>query len=190
MNNLFDIVDGKVVLNANELAIPVFKKLYDRDKTKDKVNSFNEISYIVFMYKWNSPYASYLDESTRDSIIKKDIFGDIKWEPDTLVKEAITRYKDFINTFSLQFLDTNILGARKLMDWYKMLDWNAVDKNGKPIYLSTNLSANLEKAGGILKSLEMLKEQVKREELESSKIRGGSSVNLYEDIHSMETLQQ
>jgi hypothetical protein len=190
MAELFDIVDGKVVLNADELSIPVFKKIYDSDKSKDKIDSFNKISYIVFMYKWNSPYQSYLNEEVRDKIVKGDIFDKEDYELDEITKLAIERYKDFNHTFSLQFLEENVEGARKLMDFYKRVDWDAVDKAGRPIYSSRDLAANLEKAGGILKSFHLLREQVRKEELEPNKVRGGNQIELYEDPHSFKKFQQ
>src|SRR4030066_1140243 len=98
MSKLFDIIDGKVVLNADELSIPLFKKIYESDKSKDKKDSFNKISYIIFMYKWDSPYMSYLNEEVRDKIIKKDIFNNEDYKLDDLTKKAIDRFRDFQHT--------------------------------------------------------------------------------------------
>jgi hypothetical protein len=188
MSKLFDIIEGKVVLNANELSIPTFKKIYESDKSKDKKDSFNKISYIIFMYKWDSPYMSYIDEEVRDKIVKRDVFGKEDYKLDDLIMQAIQRYRDFQHTFSLQFLEQNVEGAKKLMNFYKRIDWDEVDKSGKPIYSSRDLAANLEKAGGILKSLESLKEQVRREELETSRVKGGNVVDLYEDLTSFKNI--
>lgn len=189
MTELFDIIDGKVVLNADELSIPVFKKIYESDKSKNKQNSFDKISYVIFMYKWNSPYMSYINEDVRDRVIKKDIFGKEDYELDDLTKEAVERYKDFRHTFSLQFLEENIEGAKKLMDYYRRVNWDELDKSGRPVYSSRDLAANLEKSGGILKSLHSLREQVRREELEVNRVKGGTQVDLYEDPSSFKMFQ-
>ena len=188
MAKLFDIIEGKVVINADELSIPVFKKIYESDKSKGKKDSFDKISYIIFMYKWDSPYMSYIDEEVRDRIVKKDVFGKEDYKLDDLIIQAVQRYRDFQHTFSLQFLEQNVEGAKKLMNFYKRIDWDEVDKSGKPIYSSRDLAANLEKAGGILKSLESLKEQVRREELEISRVKGGNVVDLYEDLTSFKNI--
>jgi len=185
---MFDIVDGKVKINADDLAIPVFKKIYDTDKSNDKTPSFNQISYIVFMYKWNSPYAALIDEEVRDRVIKKDIFGDENYQIENIVKEAIPRYKQFIHTMSLQFLERNMLGAQKLMQFYEMINWDEVDRTGKFKYSARDLAANLKEAGNILKSLESLKEQVRKEELETANVRGGNQINMYEEVHSMNAI--
>jgi hypothetical protein len=189
MQKLFDIVDGKVVLDASELSLPSFKKIYESDKSKDKVDSFNKISYIVFMYKWDSPYMSIIDEETRSNKLKSQLFN-TNWELDKQVTNAIEDYKLFQHTWSLQFLEDNILGATKLMDYYRRVNWDETDKMGKPIYSSRDLAANLEKAGGILKSLHSLKEQVKKEELESNRVKGGSALGSYEDISSINSLKR
>jgi hypothetical protein len=187
---LFDIIDGKVVLNADELSIPVFKKIYDSDKTKDKQNAFNKISYIIFMYKWDSPYMSYINEDTRDKVVKSDIFGDENYKLDNITIQAVNRYKDFRHTFSLQFLERNMLGAKKLMEFYEMINWDDKDKTGKFIYSDRNLAANLKEAGNILKSLDSLREQVRKEELEVNRVKGGTQVDMYEDPSSFKVFQQ
>ena len=128
MHKLFDIQDGKVVLNATELAIPAFKKIYDSDRSKAKDEAFKKISYIIFMYKWDSPYMGTINISEREDILKKELFNNSKWEPDDLVKEAILRYKEFQHTFSLQFLENNMIGAVKLMDYYERINWDETDK--------------------------------------------------------------
>jgi hypothetical protein len=186
---MFDIVDGKVVMNPEDLAIPPFKKIYDSDKSKDKEIAFKKISYIIFMYRWKSPYASLLDEDLRSRVIKKDLFDNEEYELDTLMKDAIERYKQFIYTFSLQFLDQNMLGAKKLMQFYEMINWDDTDKSGKFLYSDRNLAANLKEAGNILRSLESLKDQVRKEELETTKIKGGNEVGLYEDAHTLNSFQ-
>lgn len=189
INNYFDIVDGKVVINANELSIPVFRKIYEADKTKDKVDALNEISYVIFMYKWDSPYASYLDEDVRNSLICKDLFNNEKWTPSVLVKEAIQRYKDFQNTLSVQYLQNTIDSIKKVMEFNTKLNWEETDKNGKLLYSVKDLSSNIKDAGSNVKSLQALIESVKKEELENSKVRGGGEVHTYESMGALKNFK-
>jgi hypothetical protein len=186
---LFDIQDGKVVLNPDELSIPAFKKIYESDKTKDKKDAIAKISYIVFMYKWDSPYMSIVDEDNRSSIIKEEVFSNANYKIDKLIEDAIDKFKLFQHTFSLQFLEDNMTGASKLMEYYRLLDWSETDKAGRPVYSSRDLAANLEKAGGILKSLHTLKEQVRKEEVENTRVKGGSEIGSYENVRSLKSLR-
>ena len=54
---MFDIKGNKISLNAEDLSIPPFKEHYNR--TKDKSLALKEIEYIVWLYKWNTPYEAY-----------------------------------------------------------------------------------------------------------------------------------
>jgi hypothetical protein len=92
MTELFNIKDGKIVITPDKLAIPVFKQIYERDKSKNKDIAFKELSYIFFMVDFNSPYQSYPNDK-KEKMIIEDIFKD-KWSPDKLVKEGITKYTE------------------------------------------------------------------------------------------------
>ena len=63
---------------------------------------------------------------------------------------------------------------------YYNIDWELEDKSGKSKYSSKDVASNIEKAGGIIKSLYALQEQVKREQLDKSVSRGGSEINYFE----------
>lgn len=60
VNELFDIIGGKVVIHSDALGIPCFKKVWDADKP-DKEHATKVISYIVLMNKWNSPYVQSME---------------------------------------------------------------------------------------------------------------------------------
>ena len=92
MVELFELKDGKLIIEPSRLIVPVFKQLYDRDKSKDKTQAFKEFSYIYFLLDFKSPYAGYPNDK-KEEAIKKDLFKNNKWEPDSLVTEAIIKYK-------------------------------------------------------------------------------------------------
>jgi hypothetical protein len=62
---LFDIIGGNVIMNPTILWIPEFKEIWDRDKTKHKVRAVKEISYIVFLYSFKSPYLAYSEKDRK-----------------------------------------------------------------------------------------------------------------------------
>ena len=72
---LFDILAGEVVIHSDALGLPPFKKIWDANK-KNKEHVTKVISYIVLMHKWDSPYVQSMDDASRESKLKKDIFGD------------------------------------------------------------------------------------------------------------------
>nr|DAU12266.1 MAG TPA: hypothetical protein [Caudoviricetes sp.] len=50
-----------------------------------------EIEYIVWLYKWNTPYEAY-PEKERASIVAKDVFKDENYIPSVSVKELAKRF--------------------------------------------------------------------------------------------------
>ena len=54
---MFDIIKNKIQLSTDDLAIPPFKDFYNN--AKDKQDALKKIEFIVWRYKWNSPYEAY-----------------------------------------------------------------------------------------------------------------------------------
>jgi len=74
------------------LAIPPFKDHYNN--AKDKSYALKEIEYIIWLYKWNTPYVAY-PENERSARVAKDVFGDENYTPTAEVKELIKRFNEF-----------------------------------------------------------------------------------------------
>ena len=54
---MFDIRGDKIIINTDELAIPPFKDYYNN--AVDKKQALLEIEYIIWLYRWNTPYEAY-----------------------------------------------------------------------------------------------------------------------------------
>jgi len=180
MSKIFDIDNNKVVLNPNSLNIPQFKAIWDRDKSKLKGNATKEISYIVYRYdeSIDNPYRAYKDEE-REQIILKDFMG-TDWVPDELVLAAIEKYTELKQTTNSRLLRSAKKAADKLSEYFDSVDFNVRDSSGRPVFSSRDLASNLKEVAGIVKSLNLLEEMVRKEQMESSNIRGGGDIGLYE----------
>jgi hypothetical protein len=178
---IFDIVSGEVVIDPSRLIIPEFKKLWDRDKSKDKHNVMKEISYITFKFDLSAdnPYRGY-SEFERDTILKKDIFTNINWEPDELVKDAIDKFQKLMETTNIRVLLGAKQAAEELAKWFRQVRYDAVDEEGNSLFSVTELSRNLKEVGNIIKSLSQLEEMVRREQIDKTTTRGGSDIGMYE----------
>lgn len=170
MNKLFDIQNGKIILNPTVLWIPEFKKIWDRDKKKAKGKAIAELSYIVFMHSFQSPYQAYA-EKDREGKIMEDFFKDFKeWQPDDSVEAAIKKYHELQDSISLRLLRSTLLALETIEEYFKSAtpsDINTIVKNAKEL-------------GGLVQSLEKLKRQVQKEQLEVTSIRGQSEAGLFE----------
>jgi len=167
---LFDIDKGKVVMNPTSLWIPEFKKLWNRDKSEDKANASAEISYIVFMYDYRSPYRDY-SERDREQKVSKDCFpAEPDWVQDAAVKKAVKRFRELQETANSRLLQAAKIAADKLTDYFKNVDSSA----------ASEIVRNLKELGTVVKSLDILEKQVQKEQLEKNSIRGGQEVGLFE----------
>ena len=170
---------GNVIMNPTILWIPEFKALWDRDKTKHKGNAVKEISYIVFLYSFKSPYLAYSEKDRKIKILQ-DYFDGKKWEPDELVKAAIKRYNDLQETATTRLLNASLRLCDKVTEYFDSIDFNEKDKLGKPIHSLNDVVKNMKDVGPVVKSLETLKDQVLREQMDKTIIRGGTDIGLFE----------
>lgn len=178
--NIFDIVENKVVLNPQSLNIPEFKAIWDRDKSKMKGNATKEISYIVYTCdeSFNNPYRAYRD-SDRKEVLLKDFMHD-GWVEDELIVSAMNKFKSLKETTNSRLLRSAKKAAEKLSEYFDSVDFNMRDSSGKPVFSSRDLASNLKEVAGIVKSLNTLEEMVRKEQTESSNVRGGGEVGFYE----------
>ena len=105
---MFDIRGNKISLATEDLAIPPFREHYNN--AKDKSLAVKEIEYIIWLYKWNTPYEAYpLDQ--RASIVAKDVFKDEKYVPTAEVKELAKRFNEFQETPGTRLLSASQMAA-------------------------------------------------------------------------------
>lgn len=178
---LFDIKDNKFILNPTNLYLPPFRQIWERDKSKGKEQAYKEIAYVTFLCNFSkeNPYGAYI-ESERENKIKQDIIGDINWEPDELVKEAVDKYREMQSTANSRLLVSAKKAADKLAIYFDNFDPEARDKNGRALYPISEVRAGLKDLSDIVRSLDKLQKQVQAEQLEAQEARGGSQIGAYE----------
>jgi hypothetical protein len=178
---IFDIENSKVILKASSLAIPEFKKIWDNDKDKLKKNAYNKLSYVVFLcdMSLDNPYRNYADQD-REITLKRDFFHDENINVEEDISDAIRKYRELQETVSVRMLRAAKKAADKLSEYFETINFKEVDKMGKPVYSARDVASNLKEIGGIVKSLSILEDQVRREQATGGKIRGGGEIGDYE----------
>lgn len=169
MVKLFDIDRGQVVMNPTCLWIPEFKTLWDRDKSKSKAQATREITYIVFLHSFQSPYQVYADKIREEKILN-DYFKDTpKWKPDKEVKAAIDKYLELQDSLVLKLLRSTKMALETIESFFASATVDDIDKIVK----------HAEKLGSLVQSLDKLEKQVQSEQSERSS-RGGTTIGLFE----------
>lgn len=169
---MFDIKGDKIILNTESLAIPPFKDYYN--KAKDKSKALKEIEYIIWLYKWNSPYDAYA-EKDRAKQVAKDVFKDETYIPSEEIKELAKRFVEFQETPSTRLLGASKSAAEGLIEALTTYSQNEMD-----IDVAIKITRILKDVGNIVKSLDITMKQAKAEQMESGKVKGGGQIGLYE----------
>lgn len=169
---MFDIKGDKIVLSTEDLAIPPFKDHYNN--AKDKTKALKEIEYVIWLYKWNTPYEAY-PEKERASRVGKDVFGDPEWMPDDSVRILATRFIEFQETPGTRLLSASRTAADSLTEALSVYS-----ENGMDIDTAIKVTRILKDVGNIVKSLDLAMKQAKAEQADAGRVKGGGQLGLYE----------
>ena len=146
MIRAFDIIGGKLVLNSHNLSIPIFRRIYERDKSKEKDRAYNEISYIYHLVDIMSPYFNY-DELEREGRLRDDYkkYGiEIDYEDD-LLKEGIKEYRELSDGSDMKLLRSVKGVLEQLSKYFDGIDFSKVNKEGKMLYDPKDVLGVIEK---------------------------------------------
>lgn len=168
---LFDYKDYKVVIHPDVVAIPAFKKIWERDKTKNKHKATQELSYIYFVNDFKSPYSIYPVDDRKVKVLN-DFIKKPDWKMDADLKSAEREYNEFQRTYSMRFLESARGLADKLTSYFDEVDFHTTDDNGKPLYSATEAVRNLKEVGNVIESLDKVEDKVKKEIEAKANIRG------------------
>lgn len=169
---MFDIIGSKIRINVDDLAIPPFKNYYN--DAKNKSNALKEIEYVIWLYKWNTPYEAY-PENERASKVAKDVFNVDSYEPNDDLKQLIVRFKEFQETTGTRLLKASQRAAEGIIDTL-----NTYGNTEMDIDTAIKVSRVLKDVGSTVKSLDIAMKQAKAEQLETGRIKGGGTIGLYE----------
>ena len=181
--NLLEVTrkDG-LEINPHLLVIKEFKKLWTRDRSKNKASAQNELAYIYYWCSAKSPYRKYPNEERTDRI-KEDIFDkNPKWKPDQIVNDACIKYIELTTSIYMELLQDAVGAAQQLRKYFQIVNVEDMDEKGKPIYAAKDIIANMKSIGDAITGLKKLEEEVEKDEAKTdSKIRGGGQKGIFED---------
>lgn len=169
---LFDIVGGKVAIHTDALGIPCFRAIWDSHK--DKKVASDIISYIVLNNHPDSPYVTSLYEADRLKKLNDELF-DGKLEKDEQFEYAEKSYIEFLDTLPLKLLRGLRRSLESISKYLDTAKSDTMDMRMVKDILSA--AAMTDKA---IKSINTLEKQVRKDELESSTVRGGSEIGHFE----------
>lgn len=169
---MFDIQGEKIKMTLDDLSVPPFREYYNN--AKDKSQALKEIEYVVWLYKWNSPYTAY-SEKERTEQISKDVFNNKDYKPTPEVQYLAQRFKEFQETPGTRLLAASQSAAEGLIEALTAYSSTAMD-----IDTAIKVTRILKDVGGIVKSLDIAVKQAKAEQVDAGRVKGGGVIGLYE----------
>lgn len=182
MAYLFEINGTTVQPTPEVLQIEPFKRIWRRDKDRDKKLALKEFAYIEFMssVRNSNPYSSY-PEDLRHEVIVKDLFSKKypDWKPDKLISEGIEKVNEFQTNGSVSY--TYYISAKraveKLQSFFNTVNLNERNSNGIPIYKPADITKAVNDTEKVIQNLTALKKKVDEELFESTRTRGGKEIS-------------
>lgn len=163
------------------LTLKVFKKLFTRDKTKDKSKFLQELGYIYFMLDPRSDYMYITDEDERSkAIIIGEGLSDT-WKVDSILQDAMDYYKSFRPTSALLLEDTRV-AVDKLREALRSINITETDDKGRPIYTLNTIVTTIKQVPSLVKDLDDAERAISKEIVQNDKIRGSVEKAMYEDL--------
>lgn len=179
MLKLFKYEGYKVVISEEALLLTPFKKIWDRDRTKNKDKALAELGYIYFFNDPRSEYQYLIDETERhNAIIESEGLGD--WKPDKLVKEASEFYNSFKPTSALLLEDTRY-AVDKVRIMLREINLSKEDDKGRPVYTIDKIISAIKQVPALVKDLDEAEKALRSEVANMGKMRGQGEKTLTED---------
>lgn len=180
MIKLFKKDGYEIKVDPEALLLKPFKKIWDRDRSKDKNRAMQELGFIYFVCDPRSDYQYLVDIETRMEAVKQGEGLPEKWAPDAVVQTAMEFYSSFKPSSALLLEDTKF-AIDKLREHIKNIDLDARDDKGKPIYTLNTITATIKQIPDLIKGLDEAEKAVNSDIKESGKVRGGYEKTVLED---------
>ena len=181
----YDNMHNRVELNMPEiLLVKEFAELVkcERNICKEDpkgikgLRAFREFTYIWLALDWKSPYSDYPEQerhkaALNDSGITEEEFNNPEF------RAACRKYRQLQESNrSIKMLQAAQNTVDNFIDYFNtVVDLSERDANGKPVFKTKDIIAEISSLSKVHEELKILEGQVKKEMMETSSIRGGAT---------------
>lgn len=178
---LFVYKDYNLRISDEAYALRPFKRLVDRDRTKEKTKAMKELAYLYFMYDPRSDFSFEIIESDRDLRVKDSIGLEADWKPDKQVLEAIELYKYLTTTSSSLLLQDTRVIIDNIRNTFRSIDLTEKDANGKLVFNIGQVMTAVKQVPSLVKELTDAEKAVSKEIEDMGTMRGMKQKTILED---------
>lgn len=177
MIKLFEYENYEVKVAPEALMLTPFRKLYSRDKNRDKHIAKQELAYVYFMSDPRSDYQYIVDTDIRSEEIIRGLGMPNGWKPDKHVKDAIVFYGSFKPASAGLLEDTRYFVSRFRETLKKISD----ELEGLEVKDLKEAMALMKQIPSLSKDLDEAERVLGKEIMADSKARGSQIKALLED---------
>jgi hypothetical protein len=181
---LVEFKDYELTVPEEVWGLKTFKKLLDRDKTKNKVNATKEMLFVFHYSDIRSDFNYILDKEEKIEEVKKEVGLKDSWKMDKQLEEAINLYKKLSTTVVEKLYMNSLIAASDVGNYLARTKYllEERDVKGIPIYDISKITTAVQKVPKLMADLkEAYKEVVKEKETLEGKSKGSRKYNLYEE---------
>lgn len=180
MIKLFTYENNEVKVDPEALLLAPFKKVWTRDKNRNKSLAMMELGFIYFFCDPRSDYQYIINPIEREREIKLGEGLPKDWKPDAILQEAMDFYSSFKPLTSKVLEDTRV-AVDKVRAFLRDVDLNALDDRGKPLYTVNTITSAIKLIPSLIKDLQEVEKALKTEITEASRVRGNNTKSVLED---------
>lgn len=175
---LIQIENFELQVAPEALLIRPIRRLWNQDRSGRKEHFYQQMSYLWFMVDPRSTYSYILDLDERSkAIIEQEGLPD-NFKPSDLLVEAMRIYKEHTTTISQKLLNDALVAANTVGTFLRTVDLTEEDRNGKPKYQVSQITAALKNLEGIVTNIQNLQKKVDSEIQEGGKARGAQDLTV------------
>ena len=173
-------------LHVNEIAwgYPVFKKILDRDKTKEKSKAMKEMLFIWNYADIKSDFMYITNAKLRFETVRDSVGLPKTWKLDQTMKDAITFYRKHSVTIVGELYEGALMSAGAITEYLKNTKALLAerDASNKPVYQLSAITAGVKSVKTILADLKSAYTEVVKESVElDGRTKGAKAFNEFED---------
>lgn len=156
-----------IVPDPNKLLIPEFEKIWSRDKTKDKRNALENLSYIYYLCDFKSPYANAYSPEDLPVVVRESFITQKNWRVSKEIQAGIDAYKKLQDTKTIKLFKAADKAIDNLITYFDSVDLSKVgidDENPDKVHdVAAKVMGNIQKVGPVATALEEARKRVEKE---------------------------